>query len=105
MPIINYVAKDFTGEYHRGEIETADVHEAGRLLQRKKLIVISLKVASQNNTQFLERYFSQVSFTDLVIFTRQLATMIEAGLVLSDAITALADQQEQQRERQKSQAS
>ena len=41
MPVFNYVAKDNKGEYHRGEVETADDHEAARLLQRKKLIIIS----------------------------------------------------------------
>ncbi len=94
MPIINYVAKDFQGAYHKGEVETADVHEAARLLQRKKLIVISLKVADPNKKRFTDRFFNRVAFTDVVIFTRQLATMIEAGLVLSDAIAILADQQE-----------
>ncbi len=94
MPIFNYVAKDTKGEYHKGEVETADEHEAARLLQRKKLIIISIKAAQTSQSHLLDKLTNRVAFTDVVVFTRQLATMIEAGLVLSEAITVLADQQE-----------
>jgi type IV pilus assembly protein PilC len=98
MPLFQYKAKDFQGEYHKGEIETADAREAVRLLQRKRLIVIS--VHSSGNTiadKYLGKILNRVAFADVVVTTRQLATMIEAGLVLSDAVDILADQQEGKR--------
>jgi len=39
------------------------------------------------------RLFNRVSFSQVVIMTRQLATMIEAGLVLSEALDILEEQQ------------
>ncbi len=93
MPIYSYVAKDLQGEYHKGEVETADEYQGAQLLRRKKLIVISLKAKSQNQKKFLEKLLFRVSFADVVIMTRQLATMIQAGLVLSEALDILEEQQ------------
>lgn len=93
MPIFTYTAKDYQGNYHKGEVETADTHEASRLLQRKKLIVISIKEIKGDRQYFWDRYLNKVSFTDVVVMTRQLSTMISAGLILSEAIDILIDQQ------------
>ncbi|MCL4367061.1 type II secretion system F family protein [Patescibacteria group bacterium] len=93
MPIFNYIAKDLTGSYHKGEIETTDDRQAATLLRRKKLIVISLKVKNTNKDNFVEKFFSKVAYSDVVVFTRQLATMVEAGLVLSEALDILQEQQ------------
>lgn len=93
MPIFSYVTKDAQGEYHKGEVETADEMQAANLLRRKKLIVISLKIRNDSSRKFLDKYLSRVSFSDLVVMTRQLATMISAGLVLSEALDILEEQQ------------
>ncbi len=93
MPIFTYTAKDYQGAYHKGEVETADAHEASRLLQRKKLIVISITQVYGDRQHFWDRYLNKVSFTDVVVMTRQLSTMISAGLILSEAIDILVDQQ------------
>lgn len=97
MPIFSYVAKDLQGQYHKGEVETVDEFQAAGLLRRKKLIVISLKSLGVEKQDFLDKFFSRVSFSDVVIMTRQLATMIEAGLVLSEALDILEEQQENKR--------
>lgn len=97
MPIFSYVAKDLQGQYHKGEVETVDEFQAAALLRRKKLIVISLKSLGEEKQGFLDKFFSRVSFSDVVIMTRQLATMIEAGLVLSEALDILEEQQENKR--------
>lgn len=97
MPIFSYAAKDLQGEYHRGEVETADETQGARLLRRKKLIVLSLKPKNDNGQTFLDKFIGGVSFADVVIMTRQLATMIEAGLVLSEALDILEEQQTNKR--------
>lgn len=97
MPVFTYTAKDIQGEYHKGEVETVDEYQGAQLLRRKKLIVISLKPKSQNQKKLLERYLFKVSFSDVVIMTRQMATMIQAGLVLSEALDILEEQQTNKR--------
>ncbi len=94
MPIFLYNAKDLSGEYHKGEVESGDPSQAANLLRRKKLIVISLKEKGDDSGSILGKIVNRVSFSDVVIMTRQLATMIEAGLVLSEALDILEEQQE-----------
>lgn len=93
MPVFNYTTKDLAGAYHRGQVDTADEYQAAALLRKKKLIIISLKPFHQSQTGLLNKFLNRVSFNDVVIMTRQLATMVEAGLVLSEALDVLADQQ------------
>ncbi len=94
MPIYTYSARDLEGVDHKGSIETFDESSAARLLSKKGLIVTSLKQGQTRGLKFLDRFFNRVSFDDLVIATRQLATMIDSGLVLSEALDILADQQD-----------
>ncbi|MBI4037381.1 type II secretion system F family protein [Candidatus Daviesbacteria bacterium] len=97
MPVFSYVAKDLHGTYHKGEIETSDEHQGAKLLRQKKLIIVSLKPQQNAGRELWEKYFSKVSFNDLTMMTRQLATMIQAGLVLSESLDILEEQQTSQR--------
>ncbi len=89
----NYKAKDIQGNNHDGSIQTPDEHSAVAMLRKKGLIVISLAPKNAPANRFLSHLFHRVSFTQLVIITRQLATMISSGLVLSEAIDILEEQQ------------
>lgn len=93
MAEFKYQAKDSQGEEHIGSIQSVDVHSAAATLRKKGLIVISLSVKDENAFTFLNRFLNRVSFTELVVITRQLATMISSGLVLSEAIDILEEQQ------------
>lgn len=93
MPIYNYIVKDLSGVEHKGTIETADEHSVSRILSKKSLIVISIKEKKGNPANILNKFLNKISFTQVVIITRQLATMIEAGLVLSEALDILESQQ------------
>lgn len=88
-----YRSKDSQGVDHTGTIEVPDVHSAAVLLRKKGLIVISVKPKGASSIKFLDKFLNRVGFTDLVVITRQLATMISSGLVLSDAIDILEEQQ------------
>lgn len=94
MPVFTYQARDLQGRDHKGTVETLDESSAARILTRKGLVVTSIK---QNNPdgggKLFSKFFNRVSFDDLVISTRQLATMIDSGLVLSESIDILVDQQ------------
>lgn len=88
-----YQAKDVGGTDHTGNIQSSDVHTAASILRKKGLIVISLKTKGAPVNKFFGQFLNRVSFSDLVIMTRQLATMVSSGLVLSDAIDILEEQQ------------
>ncbi len=88
-----YNAKDSKGNNRSGEIEASDQRIAASNLRKKGLIVITIKPKNPNNFNFLSSFFDRVSFGELVVLTRQLATMISSGLVLSEAIDILEEQQ------------
>lgn len=89
-----YKAKDLKGELHEGDLESADEHSAVSLLRKKGLVVISVKIKGPSKFNVLNKLIYRVGFGELVTMTRQLATMVSAGLVLSEAIDILQEQQE-----------
>ncbi|MDO8576953.1 MAG: type II secretion system F family protein [Candidatus Daviesbacteria bacterium] len=89
----NYKAKDLQGNDHVGSVQAPDAHSAAAIIRKKGLIIVSLSPKNPAASRFLERFLNRVSFTELVIITRQLATMISSGLVLSEAIDILEEQQ------------
>jgi len=93
MPLFTYVARDLDGTDHRGTIETVDGSRAAAILSKRGLTVISVKQKNETGGNLLSSITKRVSFTDVVIATRQLSTMIESGLVVSDSFDVLAEQQ------------
>lgn len=92
MPIFAYKARDFQGVDHKGTIDTVDGSRAARILSKKGLVVTSI-TEKKVSAPFLDKYFNKVGFDELVIATRQLATMIDSGLVLSESVDILVSQQ------------
>lgn len=92
MPIFTYKARDFQGVDHKGTIDTIDPSRAARILSKKGLVVTSIS-EKKTSSPIFEKLLNRVSFDELVIATRQLATMIDSGLVLSEAVDILVSQQ------------
>jgi type IV pilus assembly protein PilC len=90
MQIFKYQARDASGKTIQGEIEAGDQGTAAAMLIGRGLVVVNLEV----NTGRRARKFKQgkVKSQDLVVFTRQLATMMDAGLPLVQAMNALEEQ-------------
>ncbi|MDD5147250.1 MAG: type II secretion system F family protein [Candidatus Daviesbacteria bacterium] len=88
-----YKAKDIQGQEHAGSVKSPDAHSAAVTIRKEGLIVISLSPKTPPVNRLLDRFINRVSFSEVVIFTRQLATMVSSGLVLSEAIDILEDQQ------------
>ena len=93
MPEFKYIAKDQEGESHSGNIQAFDTKTAAVTLRKKRLVVISISPKDPPASRFLAKFLDKVSFTSIVIVTRQLATMVSSGLVLSDAMDILEEQQ------------
>lgn len=88
-----YRSKDLQGQTYSGSIESSDVHSAAGMIRKRGLIIISLNSKANQSGKFIDRFFNRVTFSELVIITRQLATMVSSGLVLSEAIDILEEQQ------------
>lgn len=78
-----------TQQQESGEIEANSESEALRLLQERKLEIISIK--PQKGHQGKKK---KVTVSDLVLPLTELATLTESGVVLVDAISALANNKE-----------
>ncbi len=92
MAVFNYLAKDLSGNEHTGSIETSDLRNVARILGKKGYITISIKEKKETQIKIFDKFFNKVSFSELVMMTRQLATMVQAGLVLSEALDILSEQ-------------
>jgi len=90
----NFVARDKKGKKVKGSVEARNKKEAIIVLKKKALIILDITLHQDN---FLSRFtslFRRVTFSQIVGFTRQLATMISAGLPLVDALSLIKDQSE-----------
>jgi len=90
MSAYSYVARETaTGREIRSSIEAATEQAAIAALLNRNLLVVSIqeKVGKKGRTSG-----GKVGLADLVVFTRQLATMIDAGLAMVQSLQALAEQ-------------
>src|ERR1051326_6768859 len=92
-----YQARDASGKIISGVQDALNEDNAVTSLMSRGLMVLSLQqkaaVASSRKKSWT------VKDTDLVLFTRQLSTMIEAGISLVQALTALYDQCDPKRQK------
>ena len=88
-----YVAKDRDGKNVAGTLDAGDRTAALGILRKKDLIIISLD-ESKSRAIFSASFGmkKKVKIDDLVIFSRQLATMVDAGIPLVGALDILGEQ-------------
>ena len=93
MEKFEYKAKDRQGKSLKGIVEAPDEKQAVKILREKGLLVISLKTKKESFTEEIKGVlFKRVGLTDKVNFTRQLATMLTAGLRVTEALEILENQ-------------
>src|SRR5215208_2143685 len=92
MPIFEYTARAQNGQIQKGQLDAASKDDVGAHLRKNRLILVSVREAPK------QMKFSmggpRVKTRDVVIFTRQFATMINAGLPLVQSLNILAAQTE-----------
>jgi len=91
MPMFTYSARATTGEILNGEIELPSRDEVVGYLMRQRLRPISVNSKAKD---FNIQFGTGIKTREVVIFTRQFATMINAGLPLVQSLTILAEQTE-----------
>lgn len=92
MKRFNYKAKDKSGRLIMGEVEAANTNEAARLVRSRGLYVISISPKIDNPITFIKRFQERVTSGDVTTFTRQLSTMINSGLPITEALLILRSQ-------------
>src|SRR5580698_4670024 len=90
MPSFSYIARDSgTGREIRSTVDASSEANAIAALLNRNLLVVSIqeKISKKGRTSG-----GKVSLADQVMFTRQLATMVDAGLAMVQSLQALAEQ-------------
>ena len=96
MAVYHYKARNPEGRIVQSTAEGDDVTAVASALRRQGLLVIDVKARGPTDRNILDP-FKRVRPDDLVVFTRQLATMINAGLPIVRSLYVLSEQTENER--------
>ncbi len=94
MPLFHYIAKDLNGKNISGEVDARDEKAVADSLRSEGLITLEVKQKDQQKIggTHIPKIGGSVNTNEIVTFTRQLSTMLSAGLPLTDAISILRNQ-------------
>jgi len=92
MPMFEYTARSQTGQIQKGQMDVANKDDVTAYLRKNRLIVVNVR--EQPKQIKLSMGGPRIKTRDIVIFTRQFATMINAGLPLVQSLNILAAQTE-----------
>ncbi|MDP2703678.1 MAG: type II secretion system F family protein [bacterium] len=88
-----YKARTKTGELQVGNVDADSRDAASNVLLGHGLFVLSVSEVKEGHAfERIQNLFRRVSTADLMIFTRQFATLLESQVPLSDALTNLYHQ-------------
>ncbi len=92
MPTFVYVARGQNGQKVKGKVEAKSEVVAANILRERNFFIVSLRASGSTGLAEFQNLFARVKTDDIVNFTRQLATMINAGLPLIQAFHILENQ-------------
>ncbi|MGE0622606.1 MAG: type II secretion system inner membrane protein GspF [Pseudomonadales bacterium] len=99
MAAYEYIALDARGRQKKGVLEADSVRQIRQLLRDQGLVPLEVDTAREKSAGggfSLSDFRRRLSALDRVLFTRQLATLIGAGLPVEEALSAIAQQSERQ---------
>jgi type IV pilus assembly protein PilC len=94
MPHFIWKGKNSYGEKRKGIIEAPNIEAAKAHLKKIRVTTTKLKEKPKDLFANVEFFQPKVTGKDIVVFTRQLSTMIDAGLPLVQGLEILGNQQE-----------
>ena len=94
MAVFRYTGKTRAGVAQKGEIEATDRAAATAMLRQRQLLVTSLRPKPKDIQLKIPGIGGKIKEQEVVIFTRQFATMIDAGLPLVQCLDILSRQAE-----------
>jgi type IV pilus assembly protein PilC len=89
MPAFTYTARTAAGELRTATVEAATAQDVVAQLRRQRMTVVKVDENAKP-----KKVKGSIKMRDIVIFTRQFSTMINAGLPLVQALDILAKQTE-----------
>lgn len=93
MITYNYTARNSsTGEYVKSTVEADSEKAASELIKREGLVLVDLSVAQGGALERLKGIKGHVKIKDKVLFSRQLSTLINAGLPLIQSLRSVNSQ-------------
>ncbi len=95
MPIFSYKAQDKEGKMYESETDAADRFAVYKIVKESGGVVISVsekKSGSAKTLQSFESLISRISTQEKIIFARNLASMIEAGLSVTRSLSVMEKQ-------------
>ena len=102
MGAYNYTALDPSGKNRKGVVQADNEKTARQQLRQQGLTPIDLRYvseASQTKVGYFNLRRTRISVAELALLTRQLATMLQAGIPLDETLQSIAEQAEKQREK------
>lgn len=99
MGAYQYVAVDTGGKEHRGILEGDTPKHVRQLLRDRQLLPVEVAEVETEERRSRRQFslFKGISGLDLALLTRQLATLVKAGLPLEEALLAVSEHTEKPR--------
>lgn len=99
MAAFQYNVLNLKGTSQKGIIEADSFKHARQLLREQGFTILDVQLTQQKMAQFKLKAFGKpaVSVKELALMTRQLATLIAAGLPIEEVLSAVAEQTEKTR--------
>jgi len=94
MPVYQWSGKNRKGEVKRGEIDLADERAVQAHLARQGIIPTKIKKKPKDLLAGIPLLQPKVEEKDVILFTRQFSTMIDAGLPIVQCLDILQSQEE-----------
>lgn len=99
MAVFDYVGVDAQGKRHKGVLEGESARHVRQLIRDKGWVPLQVSTATENSQSSnpgssFNLFKPRLSAQDLAMITRQLATLVQAGLTLDDALRAVGQQSE-----------
>jgi type IV pilus assembly protein PilC len=94
MPHFIWKGKNSYGEKRKGVIEAPNIEAANAHLKKIRITPTKVKEKPKDLFENVKFFQPKVTSKDVVVFTRQLSTMIDAGLPLVQGLEILGNQQE-----------
>lgn len=91
MPVYTYTAKDSSGNARAGTVDASSESSAYNLLKQQGLFVVSISEKRTSVFDFLKNVRG-VPQNEIVVVTRQMSTMISAGLPVARTLEVMSEQ-------------
>jgi type IV pilus assembly protein PilC len=92
MEKFKYKVKDKNGKTASGLVEASNINQAAKILRERGLLIIALNKKEENLVFQVKKGLGRITVQDKVNFTRQLATMINSGMTITESLSILEPQ-------------